>query len=159
MELRQSTGLESEYLMTWHAPGGGPPYQIDSSLTIFHTGSDGRVSGPKVNGSIRQPTADWLRSMPGGSLRVDARMIIRTDDEALIYASYSGVISVTPENFARMSAGDMLTEADMYFIITPVFQTAHRKYAWLNQVQAVGKVAGLKGGAGGYVAYDIFAIR
>lgn len=159
MDMKQITGLETEYLMTWHAPGGGPPHQVDSSLTIFRTGSDGRVSGPKVNGAIVAPTADWLRTMPGGSLRVDARMTIRTEDDALIYAVYSGVISVSAENFARMSAGAVLTAADMYFIITPAFQTAHKKYAWLNHVQAIGKVASLKGGEGGFVAYDIFTVR
>jgi len=97
--------------------------------------------------------------MPGGSFRIDARMLIRTGDQALIYVSYGGVVSVSQENFARMSAGSVLTPQDMYFVITPVFQTAHPEYAWLNHVQAVGRVAELKGGPEGYVRYDVFVVK
>jgi hypothetical protein len=44
------------------------------------------------------PTADWLRIMPSGSFRVDARMTVETDAGALVYISYGGVISVTRAN-------------------------------------------------------------
>jgi hypothetical protein len=40
-----------------------------------------------------------------------------------------------------------------------MFQTSHPDYLWLNQLQAIGKVAALKGGEGGYVSYDVFGIR
>ena len=58
-----------------------------------------------------------------------------------------------------MAAGNELTAADMYFLTAPVFQTSHEKYAWLNHVQALGKVVAVKGGAGSYVTYDVFAAR
>ncbi len=94
-----------------------------------------------------------------GSLRVDARMTVMTDDGALVYVSYGGVISVTPDNFARLSQGATLTAKDLYFITTPTFETSHEKYVWLNHIQAVGKVAAMKGGNGGFVIYDIFAVK
>jgi hypothetical protein len=80
--------------------------------------------------------------MPGGCLRVDARMSLQTTDGALIYVSYGGIISVTPQNFARMAGGETLTSEDMYFITTPCFQTAHPQYAWLNHLQAVARWRG-----------------
>jgi hypothetical protein len=78
---------------------------------------------------------------------------------ALVYVSYGGVISVSPEAFGRMASGGTLTADDMYFVTTPVFQTAHERYAWLNHVQAIGKVVAVKGGDQGFVRYDVYAVR
>jgi hypothetical protein len=159
MATAQTTEIGTEYLMTLHTPGAGPPLQVDSSLMIFRVGGEGWAKGPKINGAIIHPTADWLRVMPAGSLRIDVRMTVRTDDGALIYVSYNGIVSVARENFERMAKGAVLTSADMYFIIAPTFETAHEKYAWLNHIQAIGKVAAVKGGEGGFVTYDLFVAR
>ena len=67
--------------------------------------------------------------------------------------------SLSRENFERMARGGVLTSADMYFIVAPTFETAHEKYAWLNHIQAIGKVADVKGGEGGFVTYDLFVAR
>jgi hypothetical protein len=158
MSAIATTAIATEYLMTLHAPIAGAPQRIDDTLTIFHS-DRGRVEGPRIAGAILPPTADWLRAMPGGSLRVDARMSIRTDDGADIHVQYGGVIVIAPADFARMAAGEALTAAEMYFITAPVFQTADDRYAWLNQVQAIGKAVALKGGAGGYVRYELFAVK
>jgi hypothetical protein len=159
MEARQTTRIDADYLMTLHAPSSDPPQRVDGSLTIYRAGTDGWAKGPKINGTVVQPTADWVRATPSGALRVDARMIIRTDDGALIYVSYSGVISVSPEAYGRMASGGTLTADDMYFVTTPIFQTAHERYAWLNHVQAIGKVVAVKGGDKGFVRYDVYAVR
>jgi hypothetical protein len=159
MDTTQKTHLETEFLTTLHTPGAGPPHQVDASLFIYRAGADGWAKGPKLNGTIVQPTADWLRVMPSGSLRVDARMTVRTDDGAVIDVAYGGVISVAQENFARMAAGATLTSDDMYFITTSTFQTSHERYGWLNHIQAIGKVAAVKGGDGGFVTYDVFVVR
>ena len=113
--------LAGEYLTTLHSPSGEPPQMIDSSLAIYRMAGEGRAEGPKLSGTILPPTADWMRIMPGGSFRIDARMVIRTREQALIYVSYGGVVSVSQKNFERMSAGEVLTAQDMYFLITPTF--------------------------------------
>ncbi|MGH9203054.1 MAG: DUF3237 domain-containing protein [Vicinamibacterales bacterium] len=128
-------------------------------MPVLPNRAEGWAKGPKVNGAIIHPTADWLRVMPSGSLRIDVRMTIKTDDGALVYVAYNGVVSVTRENFERMAKGAVLNSADMYFITAPTFQASHEKYAWLNHIQAVGKVAAVKGGEGGFVTYDLFAAR
>jgi hypothetical protein len=97
--------------------------------------------------------------MPGGSLRVDARMSIATDDGAQIHVQYGGVIAIAPADFARMAAGETLGPDEMHFITAPVFQTGDDRYAWLNRTQAIGKAVALKGGDGGFVRYELFAMR
>ena len=151
------TTLAVEYLMTLHAPIAGAPQRIDDTLTIFHSDS-GTVEGPRIKGRILAPTGDWLRALPGGSLRVDARMSIETDDGAQIHVQYGGVIAIAPADFARMVAGETLSADEMHFITAPVFQTGDARYAWLNRIQAIGKAVALKGGEGGYVRYELFAV-
>ena len=158
MSAAASTAIATEHLMILHAPIARAPQRIDDTLTIFHSDS-GWVEGPRIRGAILPPTADWLRTMPGGSLRVDARMSLRTDDGADIHVQYGGVIVIAPADFARMAAGETLGAAEMYFITTPIFQTSDPRYAWLNQVQAIGKAVALKGGEGGYVRYEVFSVK
>jgi hypothetical protein len=149
--------IATEYLMTLHAPIAGAPQRIDEALTIFHSDS-GTVEGPRIKGHIIAPTGDWLRTMPGGSLRVDARMSIATDDGAQINVQYGGVIAIAPADFARMAAGETLSADEMHFVTAPLFRTGDERYAWLNRTQAVGKAVALKGGDGGYVRYELFAV-
>ena len=153
-----TASIATEYLMTLHAPIAGAPQRIDETLTIFHSDS-GTAEGPRIKGRILAPTGDWLRTMPGGSLRVDARTAIATDDGAQIYVQYGGVIAIAPADFARMAAGETLSTDEMHFVTAPLFQTGDDRYAWLNRTQAVGKAVALKGGDGGYVRYELFAVR
>jgi len=123
-----------------------------------HVGA-GWVKGPKINGTMVAPGADWLRVMPGGNLRTDIRATIKTDDDALIYITYNGIISHTPQTFDRLMKGETLTAKDHYFVTAPTLETASEKYAWLNQAQFVGKVVSVKLGEGSFVKYDIYAVR
>jgi hypothetical protein len=154
----QTTEIRTEYLMTLYAPLD-PPQQIDSSAVIRNVGSGGWVKGPKINGTLIAPAADWLRVMPGGNLRLDVRATIRTDDGALILLTYNGIISRSREVADRMAKGEIMTAADQYFITAPTMQTSSPRYSWLNHVQCVGKMVEVKGGANAYVKYDIFIVR
>ena len=152
-----TTVIGAEYLMTLHAPIAGAPQRIDETLTIFHS-EEGWVEGPRIKGRIVPPTADWLRAMPGGSLKVDARMSIATDDGSQIFVTYGGIISIAPADFARMAGGEALSAAEMYFVTAPTFQTDHPSYAWLTRIQAIAKAVALKGGDGGFVRYEVFGV-
>lgn len=154
----QTTAISTEYLMTLYAPLEAPQ-QIDGALSIYNVREGGWVKGPKINGMLIAPGADWLRTMPGGSARLDVRASIKTEDGALVYITYSGVISHTPESMERLINGEPLKADDHYFITAPTFQTASEKYAWLNHVQCIGKMAEVKMGEGSFVKYDIFVVR
>jgi hypothetical protein len=144
--------------MTFYAPLD-PPQQIDPTLFIYNVRDGGWAKGPKINGTLLSPAADWLRVMPGGSLRLDVRGTIKTDDGALIYITYNGVISHSKESFDRLMKGEVLTSKDHYFITAPTMQTSSEKYSWLNHVQCVGKVVEVKVGENSYVKYDIYVVR
>ena len=156
----QTTEIKTEYLMTYVAPldAANP---IDSSLLIFNVKpTGGWAKGPRISGTFIQPGGDWLRVMPSGTLRLDVRATLKTDDGALIYISYNGILQHSAESAEKMNKGELLTTKDIpYFITAPTFQTSSPKYAWLNSVQAINKVVELKLGESGYVKYDVFIVR
>lgn len=154
----QTTRISTEYLMTLYAPLD-PPQRIDSQLVIYNVRPGGWVKGPRINGMLIAPAADWVRVMPDGSVRNDVRATIRTNDGALIYITYNGIVSRSREVAARLAAGKVMTSADEYFVTAPTMETSSETYAWLNHVHCVGKMVEVKLGNDSYVKYDIFIVR
>jgi hypothetical protein len=144
--------------MTLQAPLDAPQ-AIDQGLLVYNVQAGGFVEGPQIKGKLLAPAADWLGVMPSGVLRLDVRGTIETDDGDLIYVTYSGAIQCSKEQSDRLNRGEQLKADDFYFITAPTFQTKSEKYAWLNAVQAVGKMVSLKAGEGSFVRYNIFAVK
>jgi len=106
------------------------------------------------------PGGDWSRVLPSGAIRIDVRLTLKTDDGALVYISYNGIFQESDAGREKASHGEVLTPQDVgHWIVTPTFETSSPQYAWLNTVQAVGKMVEYKEGKGGNVKYDIFIIR
>jgi hypothetical protein len=154
----QDAEIKTEYLLTLHAPLD-PPQQIDAALAVFNVREGGWAKGPALTGAFIAPAADWLRTMPDGSFRVDVRGTIKTDDGALIYLTYNGVISYPKASLERLMKGELLTSKDYYFVTAPTMQTSASRYAWLNNVQLVGKAVEVKLGENAHVTYDLFVVR
>jgi len=152
----QTTKISTEYLMTIYAPLDAGQ-AVNSSLQVYNVRPGGWVKGPQIKGTIIAPSGDWLRVMPSGIFRLDVRGTIKTDDGALIYISYNGIIDQTKQSESRAENGDVQTSNDMYFIIAPTMETTSKKYAWLNGVQCIGKMVEVKRDS--YVKYDIFVVR
>jgi len=116
--------------------------------------SGGHFAGPKMRGIVLPGGGNWPR---GGRLddsssvsSFDARAVLKTDDDALIYITYTGR-AVIPDD-VRAEFGDpdkaSLVQPTRYYLrIAPVFETAHPKYRWLNGVLAVGHGERIDGGA------------
>ena len=78
----------------------------------------------------------------------------------MIFTSYNGIIAHSSASAAKMASGSPITDADApYFVTAPTFRTSAEKYAWLNGIQAIGKMVGLSTDpAKSFVRYDIFAV-
>jgi hypothetical protein len=147
---------QTEYLMTLYAPLH-PAQVVNTDLFIVNLRERGYVDGPRIKGKILQPGGDWLRRMPNGTSRLDVRLTIQTEDNALIYVEYSGVAKYSKEAADRLGKGETLGADEAYVITTPRFQTTAEQYAWLNDVQAVGRMVSQK--RGDHIKYEIFAVR
>ena len=102
----------------------------------------GAFEGQKLRGEIVDtPAGDWVYSRADGSIKLDVRMTLLTDDGAAILMTYSGI--GVPE------------EGGMALRTAPQFETGDGRYCWLNNVQAVG----IGTFARGTVTHDIHALR
>jgi len=122
-----------------HDIGTGPA----GTRTIAEVGG-GTVTGDRLSGSLKgNAAADWMLTDANGVATLDVRVIIETDDGALVYVTYGGR--------AEWSGGP--GSAPIY--IAPRFETSDERYTWLNAIQAVGK-----GQLGrGTVSYEIAEVR
>lgn len=88
-----------------------------------------QVKGDRLRGEmLGAAAADWMIVGPDGTAAVDVRMMLQTDDGAVIFVQYNG----------RMDASQGL-RFPMTAYVAPRFETGDERYAWLNRVQAVGK--------------------
>lgn len=100
--------------------------------------SGGTFSGDRLSGTVVGPGGDWVTIRPDGSMKLDVRLLLQTDDGVAILMTYTGI---------GINSGVRIRTA-------PLFETGDERYAWLNLVQAVG--VGAVGD--GTVTYDVFEV-
>ena len=98
----------------------------------------GRFEGERLSGEVLGGGSDWQDLRPDGALSLDVRLHLKTDDGALITMAYQGLRHGPPEVIAKLDAGEPVDPALYYFRITPRFETAAPRYAWLNRILAIG---------------------
>ena len=145
--------LESQWLGTLRA-GIVAPHPVGENLLVFNV-LDGALESPKVNATALAPSGDWIQVQPNGNWKLDVRLLFQTDDDALIFCYYNGVLKADESVFQRINAGESVPGSDMYFRSTPYFQTSAPKYAWMNDISCVGKMRSF---GDGVVLYDLFEI-
>jgi Protein of unknown function (DUF3237) len=116
---------------------------------------DGWVEGPRVKGKMLVGDGDWALVRSDGAIQIDVRATVQTDDGALIYVTYGGLIVAEPTTFGRLLRGEDVALNEYYFYTNPMFQTGAPQYAWLNTLIGVGRGKVVPGG----VEYRIWAVR
>jgi hypothetical protein len=112
----------------------GPTPNGDRRVRLI---SGGHFAGPKLQGEVLPGGGDWLLLRPDGARSLDVRLTLRTDDGHLIYAVSRGILTMTPEIYQRIGAGEEIDPAEYYFRTTPLFEAAAAELDWLNRVVAV----------------------
>lgn len=101
----------------------------------------GTFEGPKLKGTVVDSGGDWVTVRADGTMKLDVRVVLKTEDGAQIYMTYFG-IGVRGENGLQLRTA-------------PSFETGAEQYGWLNNVQAVGVGHSVPGS----VTYDVYALR
>jgi len=139
-------GLESSHLCTVEFDVGGAIIAIGASpfgeqRVGYVTG--GRVLGPRIRGEVLPGGGNWPRSGRIGDASVgtfDARAVWKTEEEDLIYLTYTGR-SLIPDDVRALFADPARPPVDpsrYYLRVAAVFETASERYRWLNGTLAVG---------------------
>jgi hypothetical protein len=97
----------------------------------------GTFEGPRIKGKVL-PGADWQIVRPDGTLELEARYALETDDGALISMVNRCIRRASPEVMARLNAGEAVDPSEVYFRTTPTFETAHPDYQWLMNSLFIG---------------------
>jgi hypothetical protein len=127
MELVHEFDVEIQLAEPALVAGFGP-YGMRLILSV----AGGSVRGDRINGSIAGAGADWALLGPDGWTRVDVRVQIATDDGAVLFMSYLGVMEVNDAVQAALDGGETSFD-DQYFRTTPRLETGDERYAWANQ--------------------------
>ena len=114
----------------------------------------GWFEGPEIRGEILPGTGDWFLTRPDGVGEGDVRDTYQSDDGAIIYVSYRGILDISPDVWARIGAGEDVPASEYYLRGQPMFETGSEKYDWLNKIVAVS--VGKQEAMG--VTYDVFRI-
>ena len=124
---------------------------LDDPVTLANTPSgtrlvfevrDGSASGERFNAKLKgQANADWLTVGADGTGTLDVRLLLETDDGALVLVQYQGRVDTT------------IPLAPVY--ATPRFDTGDVRYLWLNRIQAVAKGT-LDGST---LTYNVYELR
>ncbi len=93
----------------------------NGKLSIFPV-TGGSFEGERLRGKVLAGGGDWVTTKSDGTIELDLRATLETDDGALIHMTFTGVRD----------------DANNYFRTLPRFETAAAKYAFLNRLLAVG---------------------
>lgn len=110
MTLRLTTAATQEVGLTPHGV-----------LSIFPV-TGGAFDGDRLRGRVLAGGGDWVTVDGDGTLALDLRVTLETDDGALIYMTFTGIRD----------------DATHYFRTVPLFETASEKYGYLNRLLAIG---------------------
>lgn len=94
----------------------------------------GAATGERFNATAFGGGGDWVLVGPDNYLRLDVRLQFKTDDGALVYAQYFGLLEINARVGEVMASGSgSTTYDDQYFRTAPRLETGDERYAWLNQ--------------------------
>ena len=98
----------------------------------------GAFEGERLSGKVLPGGADWVRFRADGTMMIDVRLTLQTNDGALIYLSYEGRFIGAADAMAQPAQGETLQPGSYSLVTVAKFECGDERYAWLNDVIAVG---------------------
>jgi hypothetical protein len=136
--------LNSEFLFDLHIKVA-PPIMVGQTPMGFRLIANitgGHFQGPSMSGRILASGGDWVIIRPDGSLAIDVRIVLETEDNVLIYADYRGRQFMSQEVSEKLNNPDTAGQVDSslyYWRTSLLFEVpVNSAYDWLNNVVAVG---------------------
>lgn len=120
---------------------------------VVSTVTGGWCKGQRLNGSFAGAAADWMLIGADGFARLDVRGQIVTEDGAIIFINYNGLLELN-ERVAASSGGGETKFEDQYFRSLLRMETGAPNYAWVNTSVFLGRGRV----AGGAVEYEVFRV-
>jgi hypothetical protein len=100
--------------------------------------SGGSFEGDRLSGKVLEGGSDWQTIRKDGTVMINVRLVLRTNDDALVCMTYQGVRHGPPDIIAKIDRGEVVDPDSYYFRINPMFQTSAPQHDWLNRVVGIG---------------------
>jgi hypothetical protein len=134
-----------------------PPYVVGAT-----PGYDRRIGeitgglfeGEKLRGRILSGGSDWQSLRSDGTTTLNVRLVMETDDGAMIGMTYLGMRHGPKEVLDRIARGENVNPSEYYMRATPYYETSSEKYGWLNRIVSVAYGHRMAGGA----IYQVFEV-
>jgi hypothetical protein len=101
----------------------------------------GKVTGPRLEADIVPGGDDWQIVAADGVVELEARYAIRTSDGVEIAILNRGLRRAAPEIMERLSRGEPVDPALVYFRTVPTFEAPAGAHDWLNRSVFLGLAA------------------
>jgi hypothetical protein len=98
----------------------------------------GSFEGERLSGEVLAGGNDWQSVRDDGSIKLDVRLPLKTNDGALIVMTYQCLRAGPADVIAALDRGEHPDPASYYFRFAALFETAADPYGWLNRVIAIG---------------------
>jgi hypothetical protein len=98
----------------------------------------GSFEGDRLSGRVLDGGSDWQIIRSDGAVNLNVRLVLRTNDDALVCMTYQGVRYGPPDVIARIDRGEVVDPQSYYFRIIPLFETSAPHYDWINHVVGIG---------------------
>lgn len=106
---------------------------------IFNV-AGGQFAGDRLKGTIVGGSDPSLLFGQDGFARIDTHETYETDDGAVIYVQYFGLLELTPGILDILRGGTTPTNfGEQYFFTNPRLETGDERYSWVNQTLFIGE--------------------
>jgi Protein of unknown function (DUF3237) len=98
----------------------------------------GVFEGERLNGIVLDGGSDWQTVGSDGTVYLDVKLMLQTDDGELVTMTYKGLRAGERDVLQRVDRGEAVDPTTYYFRTTVMFEAAAAKYRWLNHLLAIG---------------------
>jgi hypothetical protein len=149
--------LQTEHVFDYHSllKSPVPIGKAQYGTRVFYEALGGRLSGPRLSGEVLGGGGDWALIGDDGWTRIDARGQCRTDDGAVLYFAYRGLVEPGQAVIDALSGGGETGFDDQYWRVMIEIETPDERYRWLTQSALVGRGRVCRGPG---VAYQVYRV-
>lgn len=97
----------------------------------------GVFTGERLSGSVG-PGNDWFVTRGDGTLVIDVRLTLTTDDGVTIYLAYDGAMHAAPDVMTRFRRSEQLAPQEYSLRVVAKLECGDARYSWLNDALVVG---------------------
>ena len=110
-----------------------------------------------MKGKMKNFGADWGLVKADGNFYLDVRIIVETEDGAVLHVEYPGICLMTEEQKNEFLGGSV--PDGMTLQVTPKVHTLDERYTWLNDLTIVGKGTVVAEENGVHVYYSWYSLK